>query len=67
MRTNNKFRTVILGSGNIGTDLLMKIMKSDYLECVGFVGRTNNSRGMIKALNLGSLLNIMINSKNDKI
>ena len=53
MRTNNKFRTVILGSGNIGTDLLMKIMKSDYLKCVGFVGRTNNSRGMIKALNLG--------------
>jgi len=48
-----KFRVAILGSGNIGTDLLIKIMRSEYLECTGFVGRSFSSPGMTKASVLG--------------
>lgn len=48
-----KMRVAILGSGNIGTDLLLKINRSEYLECVLFVGRNLSSPGMAKALALG--------------
>jgi len=47
-----KLRVVIIGTGNIGTDLLMKILRSPYLECVGFVGRNMNSAGMSRAIQL---------------
>lgn len=47
-----KLRVVIIGTGNIGTDLLMKIVRSPYLECVGFVGRNMNSAGMSRAIQL---------------
>jgi len=50
-----KIRVVILGSGNIGTDLLIKAMRSPHLECVAFVGRGYSSAGMIKAQSLGVL------------
>lgn len=50
---NKKLKVGILGSGNIGTDLLVKILRSDLLECVAFVGRNLNSSGMRKALELG--------------
>lgn len=43
----------IIGTGNIGTDLLMKIMRSDKLECVSFVGRRSDSDGVLKAKFLG--------------
>lgn len=46
-------RVVILGSGNIGTDLLFKVRKSKNLECTGFVGRGYNSIGMHTAMDLG--------------
>jgi acetaldehyde dehydrogenase (acetylating) len=49
----NKMRVAILGSGNIGTDLLIKVHRSKYLECVLFVGRNLSSPGMTKAINLG--------------
>jgi acetaldehyde dehydrogenase len=49
----NKFRVAILGSGNIGTDLLIKVQRSQYLTCVLFVGRNLSSPGMAKAINLG--------------
>ena len=49
----NKFKVAIIGSGNIGTDLLMKIMRSPYLECSLFIGRHLNSPGMNKASSLG--------------
>ncbi len=49
----NSFNVVILGSGNIGTDLLIKILRSKYLNCVGFIGRSINSAGMKKAISLG--------------
>lgn len=48
-----KFRIAILGSGNIGTDLLIKAQRSQYLQCVAFVGRSRNSPGLAKAMSLG--------------
>jgi len=48
-----KYRVAILGSGNIGTDLLLKMIRSPYLECVAFVGRSFSSQGMMKANALG--------------
>ena len=51
-----KYRVAILGSGNIGTDLLVKIQRSENLECVAFIGRSRGSRGMAKALELGVTL-----------
>lgn len=47
-----KLRIGIIGSGNIGTDLLMKVIRSDYLDCKMFIGRNLNSKGMSKALTL---------------
>jgi len=50
---SKKLKVGILGSGNIGTDLLIKILRSDILECTIFVGRNLSSSGMRKASNLG--------------
>ena len=41
-----KTKCAILGTGNIGCDLLVKIMKSKYLECVMFAGQRNESPGI---------------------
>lgn len=49
----NKLKIAILGSGNIGTDLMIKTLRSPFLECALFVGRNMNSPGMIKANSLG--------------
>jgi acetaldehyde dehydrogenase (acetylating) len=46
-------RAAILGTGNIGTDLLVKAQRSPLLECALFVGRNLHSAGMTKALELG--------------
>jgi acetaldehyde dehydrogenase (acetylating) len=48
-----KAKVAIIGSGNIGTDLLIKAMKSPHLECTLFAGRNFNSSGMKKAHALG--------------
>ena len=48
-----RLRVAILGSGNIGTDLLIKVQRSEYLECVLFVGRNLSSPGMAKAIAMG--------------
>lgn len=48
-----KLKVAILGSGNIGTDLLVKIQRSKFLECVLFIGRNLSSPGMAKAISLG--------------
>lgn len=53
MDSIRKLKVAILGSGNIGTDLLIKIMRSEYLTCSLFIGRNINSPGMIKAKGLG--------------
>lgn len=50
--SSKKFRVAILGSGNIGTDLLLKIQRSPVLECVAFVGRSLHSKGMARAMAL---------------
>ncbi|MFS1524188.1 acetaldehyde dehydrogenase (acetylating) [Microbulbifer sp. 2304DJ12-6] len=39
-------KTAILGSGNIGCDLLCKVEKSPILSCSMFVGRTEGSSGL---------------------
>nr|Q0PHY0.2 RecName: Full=Acetaldehyde dehydrogenase; AltName: Full=Acetaldehyde dehydrogenase [acetylating] [Spirochaeta aurantia] len=46
-------QVAILGTGNIGTDLLLKIQRSQLLKCVAFVGRSSQSSGMVKARSLG--------------
>jgi acetaldehyde dehydrogenase (acetylating) len=41
-----KTKVGIIGTGNIGTDLLMKIQRSPFLECSLFMGRRYSSKGM---------------------
>lgn len=48
-----KLKVAILGSGNIGTDLLIKALRSPYLTCSLFIGRNMASAGMRKANELG--------------
>lgn len=52
-KNHKKLRTAVLGSGNIGTDLLVKILRSPHLECTLFIGRRLNSSGINKAKELG--------------
>lgn len=53
MQQHKKLKICILGSGNIGTDLLVKVLRSEYLECGAFIGRNLSSPGMQKAVALG--------------
>ena len=46
-------KVAIIGSGNIGTDLLIKVLRSPYLDCGVFIGRNLSSAGMVKAASLG--------------
>lgn len=46
-------RVAILGSGNIGCDLLLKVMRSSYLRCDYFIGRNQQSAGLDYAAKLG--------------
>ena len=55
----NKTRVAILGTGNIGTDLLLKILRSPVLECRLFSGRNLASPGITKA----SMLNVPVSAK----
>lgn len=48
-----KLNIAIIGSGNIGTDLLMKSLRSNFIRCTLFVGRNFDSAGIKKALSLG--------------
>src|SRR6185312_16224699 len=49
----NRLKVAVLGSGNIGTDLLVKVLRSPFLECGAFIGRNLSSLGMSKAVKLG--------------
>ncbi len=48
-----KTKIGIIGTGNIGTDLLYKALKSKYLEPTLFMGRNENSKGIAIAKELG--------------
>ncbi|MEK6646835.1 MAG: acetaldehyde dehydrogenase (acetylating) [Candidatus Firestonebacteria bacterium] len=48
-----KVKVGIIGTGNIGTDLLIKIQRSEFLECGIFAGKNKESKGIKKALSLG--------------
>jgi acetaldehyde dehydrogenase (acetylating) len=48
-----KLKVAIIGTGNIGTDLLLKVRRSPVLECVMFAGRNPDSEGVRLARSLG--------------
>jgi acetaldehyde dehydrogenase (acetylating) len=47
-----KLKVAIIGTGNIGTDLLIKVLRSEDLICTLFAGRTANTKGMERAREL---------------
>jgi acetaldehyde dehydrogenase len=46
-------KVAIIGTGRVGTDLLYKVLRSEYLEAAFFVGRTRESEGLHRAKELG--------------
>ena len=48
-----KVKVGIIGTGNIGSDLLMKVMRSAILECGIFAGHSPDSKGIARARELG--------------
>ncbi len=50
---SDKIKVAIIGPGNIGTDLLMKAMRSDVIEPVWMVGVVEESPGLARAKEFG--------------
>lgn len=50
---SEKIKAAIIGPGNIGTDLLMKAMRSDVIEPVWMVGVVAESPGLSRAREMG--------------
>ncbi len=53
MMASNRTRVAILGSGRIGTDLLVKLNRSSKVQCVLVAGRDANNAGLRRARSLG--------------
>jgi len=53
MTAPNKLKIAIIGTGNIGTDLMVKVMRTEGMTCTLFAGRNFNSTGMKRANALG--------------
>ena len=51
-----KIKAAILGTGNIGTDLLFKCLKTDFIDVVAFVGRRADSETIQLAKSKGVLV-----------
>ena len=56
-----KVKVAIIGTGNIGSDLLAKVMRSKHLECSLFAGRSSDSKGIARAREMG------INTSTDSV
>ena len=46
LRSSEKIKVGIIGTGNIGCDLLVKVTKSNFLECSIFAGHNPDSEGI---------------------
>jgi acetaldehyde dehydrogenase len=53
LSSGNRLRVAIIGSGNIGTDLLYKVRRSKNLKCTLMVGRRADSPGLLRANKMG--------------
>jgi acetaldehyde dehydrogenase len=53
MTSVQNLKIAIIGTGNIGTDLMVKVMRTPGMTCTLFAGRNFNSAGMKRANVLG--------------